>query len=89
MPFVTEELWQRLPRAEGPQPPSIMTAPFPTLQEHWKSATAEETMESLLEVVRATRGLRAGGLGCHGWICMHAFEQFTCLCLMVTNPDCG
>ena len=68
MPFVTEELWQRLPKAEGPQPPSIMTAPFPTLQERWKSAAVEETMESLLEVVRATRGLRAGGLT--GYACL-------------------
>ena len=77
MPFVTEELWQRLPKAEGPQQPSIMTAPFPTLQERWQSAAVEEAMESLLEVVRATRGLRAGGLSCRDWIGIHAFEQFT------------
>ena len=30
MPFVTEELWQRLPRpAEGAQPASVMVAPYP------------------------------------------------------------
>ena len=30
MPFVTEELWQRLPRRPNDSTPSIMVAKFPT-----------------------------------------------------------
>lgn len=30
MPFVTEELWQRLPRRPGDETPSIMLASYPT-----------------------------------------------------------
>lgn len=29
MPFVTEELWQRLPRRPNDATPSIMVSPFP------------------------------------------------------------
>ena len=33
MPFITEELWQRLPRRAGtPATPSIMLAPYPTAE---------------------------------------------------------
>ena len=30
MPFLTEELWQRLPRRAGEEAPSICVAPYPT-----------------------------------------------------------
>jgi valyl-tRNA synthetase len=32
MPFVTEELWQRLPRRSTDSVPSIMLAPYPTAE---------------------------------------------------------
>lgn len=32
MPFITEELWQRLPRRAGTTQPSIMLAPYPTAE---------------------------------------------------------
>jgi valyl-tRNA synthetase len=40
MPFVTEELWQRLPRREG-DPPSILIARYPTSTDAWKNPTIE------------------------------------------------
>jgi valyl-tRNA synthetase len=62
MPYVTEELWQRLPNGSGKQPTSIMLAAFPTSQPQWQSTAVEQEMEAVLEVVRAVRTLRAG---CH------------------------
>ena len=39
MPFVTEELWQRLPRrADQAGLQSIMLAPFPTPEPAWQDA---------------------------------------------------
>ncbi len=33
MPFISEELFQRLPRWSAQEPPSITVTPFPTLAE--------------------------------------------------------
>lgn len=60
MPFVTEELWQRLPKPSEPQPESIMLAPFPAPQPGWARPQAEATMDFLLDTVKAVRALRAG-----------------------------
>ena len=54
MPFVTEELWQRLPH-EGE---TIMYAPWPLADETIEDARLMEEMAHLLEVVRAVRNLR-------------------------------
>lgn len=32
MPFITEELWQRLPRRPGSTPPSIMLCAYPSAE---------------------------------------------------------
>jgi valyl-tRNA synthetase len=55
MPFVTEEIWQRLPH-EGE---SIMVAPFPTPDEQKVDAVAEAQMGRLMRVVTAVRTIRA------------------------------
>lgn len=60
MPYVTEELWQRLPKPDSPQPKSIMLANYPTPQQEWRSSALEEEFEHLLEIVRAVRKLRTG-----------------------------
>jgi valyl-tRNA synthetase len=61
MPFLTEELWQRLPRS--PSVPAevrtIMLAPYPTHNPAWVDAQAESDMTQSLDVVRAARSLRA------------------------------
>ena len=54
MPFVTEELWQRIPH----QGESIMLAPWPLPDERLEDSALLEEMAHLLEVVRAVRSLR-------------------------------
>jgi valyl-tRNA synthetase len=54
MPFVTEELWQRLPH-EGE---TIMYAPWPLPDETIEDQKLMEEMAHLLEVVQAVRHLR-------------------------------
>jgi valyl-tRNA synthetase len=54
MPFVTEELWQRLPH-EGE---TIMYAPWPLPDETVEDRKLMEEMAHLLDVVRAVRNLR-------------------------------
>jgi valyl-tRNA synthetase len=54
MPFVTEELWNRLPGAEG----SIMKAPWPERKPEGSDAQAEERMELIMAVIGAVRNIR-------------------------------
>ncbi|KAI5620474.1 valine--tRNA ligase [Silurus asotus] len=61
MPFVTEELFQRLPRRQ-PQdsPPSISVTPYPEASEFcWHSEELDQQMEFVMTVVRTIRSLRA------------------------------
>lgn len=55
MPFLTEEVWQRLPHAG----PSIMIQRWPQAQPEWIGSAAEEEMELVMEVIRGLRSLRA------------------------------
>ena len=55
MPFLTEEIWQKLPR-EGH---SIMRAPWPEVDEKEIDAEAEAAMTAIMEVIKVTRNLRA------------------------------
>jgi len=60
MPFVTEELWQRLPRRPGQEiSPSIMKAAYPAAQAAWESPKVESDMAYVLSIVTKTRALRA------------------------------
>jgi len=54
MPFVTEEIWHKLPGTQG----SIMVAPFPVAQPQLLDAAAEEEMTLLMGVITAVRNLR-------------------------------
>ncbi|KAF9187498.1 hypothetical protein BGZ50_001910 [Haplosporangium sp. Z 11] len=60
MPFVTEELWQRLLPDTAPAAASIMTSTFPTGAEleAWKDEAAEKDMEVTLDLIQASRSLR-------------------------------
>jgi len=63
MPFITEEIWQRLPRAEG-APASIMVAPWPSPQPDWRDEAVEVEMSLVMMVTDAVRSMRAdAGLG--------------------------
>ena len=73
MPFVTEELWQRLPKPDSPQPQSVMLASYPSPQPQWRSSALEDEFEHLLEIVRAVRKLRTGRI-----IICSALPSFLC-----------
>ncbi len=58
IPFITEEIWQRLPRAEG-APESIMVAAWPAADDALLDADAERDMELLQAIVFEVRRFRA------------------------------
>ena len=55
MPFLSEELWQRLPH-DGE---SIMVAPFPRATGSRRNALAERRMQPVIDVVSAIRSIRS------------------------------
>ena len=62
MPFVTEEVWQRLIAvlpAEGSPPDSIMVAPYPQPDAWVLDPEAEEEIELVTDIVRGIRNVRA------------------------------
>jgi len=59
MPFITEELWQRLAKGSVGQPASIARAAFPELRGGWTDEAAEKEMELLQEIVVSARNLRS------------------------------
>jgi len=61
MPFVTEELYQRLPRRASDKVPSIVVSSFPTdtVFGEWRNSKVETDVQSVQEVVRSIRGIRA------------------------------
>jgi len=62
MPFITEELWQnlrqRLP-ADWQETESIMVAPYPVADESTADPEAERIMETVIDLVRSIRNVRA------------------------------
>ena len=63
MPFVTEELWQRLPGrgtlgTDKGEPETIMLAPYPELLQHLVDPEAKTCMAETLKIVRACRSLK-------------------------------
>jgi len=54
MPFVTEEIWQRLPGTDG----SILTARFPDPAEFPRDEAALKEMDLLMGVITAIRNIR-------------------------------
>ena len=59
MPFLTEELWQRLKGHSADQPLSIALAHFPQCSEFESDPAAERDMTLLQEMIVAARTLRA------------------------------
>ncbi len=55
MPFVTEEIWQRLPHAGD----SIMLAPFPRATRKGRDREAERRMAPVIAIVSAIRAVRS------------------------------
>jgi valyl-tRNA synthetase len=59
MPFLTEELWQRLPRREGDKTPSITVASFPQYLKEFEDVAAEDEYELLVDTAKGLRSLTA------------------------------
>jgi valyl-tRNA synthetase len=59
MPFITEEIWRRLPLAEERRAEALMVADWPSDLEAWRNEGAEASMQVLQEVVTAVRAIRA------------------------------
>jgi valyl-tRNA synthetase len=57
MPFLTEELWHKLPQPEGAR--SIALDKFPEPLPHWADAGSDDAMAILQEIVIAARNIRA------------------------------
>ncbi len=57
MPFLTEELWHRLPQPAGAR--SIALDRFPEPRAQWTDAAAEHGMATLQEIIIAARNIRA------------------------------
>jgi valyl-tRNA synthetase len=58
MPFITEEIWQRLPKGRT-APPSIMIAPYPRMQRRHRDASAEAAIAPVMTVISAIRSIRS------------------------------
>ena len=62
MPFITEELWQRLKQRlpnKSQMPTSIMIAPYPIADSESTDPEAERTMDAVIEIIRSIRNARA------------------------------
>jgi valyl-tRNA synthetase len=57
MPFLTEELWHRLPQPEGAR--SIALAKFPEPRANWTDPGADKQIATLQEIITAARNIRA------------------------------
>jgi len=57
MPFLTEELWHKLPQPEGAR--SIALDRFPEPRADWKDTAADDAMANLQEIVVCARNIRA------------------------------
>ncbi|MGI8992533.1 MAG: valine--tRNA ligase [Bryobacteraceae bacterium] len=58
MPFLTEELWQRLAAGNRDRPQSIALAPFPQFDPALADEAAERDIEHLQEIITAVRQFR-------------------------------
>lgn len=60
MPFITEELWQRLPRPEFDKTPSICVSTFPDLTTcPWKNDMIEVEVQLVQKIAKAIRSARS------------------------------
>jgi valyl-tRNA synthetase len=55
MPFVTEEIWSKLPHTGD----SLVVAAYPEVQPEWTDEKAAQGMEVLKELIRSVRNIRA------------------------------
>jgi valyl-tRNA synthetase len=85
MPFITEELWQRLPH-EGD---SIMTAAWPETDASREDAEAREQMETLIQLITKVRNIRSVmNIPVSAWLKVHlATDDERIKTLVAANAD--
>jgi valyl-tRNA synthetase len=59
MPFITDDIWRRLPSDDPERAESIMVAPWPSGLDRFHDAGAEDAVRVVREVVTAIRAVRA------------------------------
>jgi valyl-tRNA synthetase len=59
MPFITEELWQKIPKPEGEKSPHLMAAAWPQPAKSWDNKSAFGRMKILQEMVTKLRAIRS------------------------------
>ncbi|KAI9138706.1 tRNA synthetases class I-domain-containing protein [Paraphysoderma sedebokerense] len=57
MPFVTEELWQRLPRRKNDVVESIVISRFPVDKSEWEDEKSEKMFDMVMDAVKSVRSL--------------------------------
>jgi len=55
MPFITEEIWQKLPHKGE----SIMVSPWPKYKEEYENKDAENKMEKIMSIIKAIRNIKS------------------------------
>lgn len=58
MPFITEEIWQRIAPLLGYNKPTIMLAPYPSYQAEQINTQAEDDIEWLKAIINSIRNIR-------------------------------
>ena len=59
MPFITEEIWQRVAPIIGSEQPSILLCSYPTVNKHLQDEAASNEIAWLKQVIIAVRTIRA------------------------------
>jgi valyl-tRNA synthetase len=59
MPFITEEIWQQMPRSKDAKDGSIMIQPWPHMQKEMVSEKAEAEVKYLIDAITAIRNIRS------------------------------
>ncbi|MBA7492327.1 Valine--tRNA ligase [subsurface metagenome] len=57
MPFLTEHLWQKLPRRQGDKTEALIIAQYPTFEEQLNAPMEAEEYELIMEVAKGIRSL--------------------------------
>ncbi|KAL9051710.1 MAG: hypothetical protein Q9162_005860 [Coniocarpon cinnabarinum] len=78
MPFITEELWQRLPRRPNDETPSIMVAAYPEYHSDLEDARSERGYELVLGCAQGMRTLSGiGGFNMESYVVIQPFDATT------------
>ncbi|CAA21312.1 cytoplasmic valine-tRNA ligase Vrs1/Vas1 [Schizosaccharomyces pombe] len=76
MPYVTEEMWQRLPRRPGDKTQTIVKAAFPVERVDYSNEIAAKYYESIITVVHSTRSMMAeNGIKSDAVVYIHPDEE--------------